>query len=36
VCSKSFTSCELRFDENTESPFGGFPGAGIRMGSLGA
>jgi lambda family phage minor tail protein L len=33
-CSKTFTSCELRFPEPAESPFGGFPGAGINMGSV--
>ena len=32
VCSKTFNSCELRFPESVESPFGGFPGAGINMG----
>jgi phage-related protein len=34
VCSKTFTACELRFPEPLESPFGGFPGAGINMGSV--
>ena len=34
VCSKTFTSCELRFPESVESPFGGFPGAGIKMGMV--
>jgi phage-related protein len=34
VCSKTFTACELRFPEPAESPFGGFPGAGINMGSV--
>jgi phage-related protein len=34
VCSKTFTSCELRFPSSVESPFGGFPGAGINMGSV--
>ena len=34
VCSKTFTSCELRFPETVESPFGGFPGAGVKMGSV--
>jgi phage-related protein len=34
VCSKTFTSCELRFPESVESPFGGFPGAGVRVGSV--
>lgn len=35
VCGKTFTSCELRFPEDTtESPFGGFPGAGINMGTV--
>jgi phage-related protein len=32
VCAKTFTACELRFPESVESPFGGFPGAGINMG----
>ena len=32
VCAKTFTACELRFPEDVESPFGGFPGAGINMG----
>jgi len=34
VCAKTFTACELRFPEPNESPFGGFPGAGINMGSV--
>ena len=34
VCAKTFTACELRFPESVESPFGGFPGAGINMGSV--
>jgi phage-related protein len=34
ICSKTFTACELRFPEPAESPFGGFPGAGINMGSI--
>jgi len=33
ICSKTFTSCELRFPESVESPFGGFPGASMKMGS---
>jgi phage-related protein len=32
VCAKTFIACELRFPESGESPFGGFPGAGINMG----
>ncbi len=32
VCAKTFNACELRFPESGESPFGGFPGAGINMG----
>ena len=34
VCAKTFTACELRFPEPLENPFGGFPGAGRRMGSV--
>lgn len=34
VCAKTFEACELRFPETDESPFGGFPGAGINMGSV--
>ena len=34
VCSKTFTSCELRFPSSVESLLGGFPGAGINMGSV--
>jgi hypothetical protein len=30
-CGKRFSDCELRFPEGTDSPFGGFPGAGINM-----
>ncbi len=29
VCGKRLTSCKLRFGENAELPFGGFPGAGL-------
>jgi phage-related protein len=32
VCAKTFTACELRFPESVESPFGGFPGAGLNVG----
>jgi hypothetical protein len=40
-CSKTFTACEMRFGyltgdkgvlDNNELSFGGFPGAGIKMG----
>jgi len=35
VCGKTFTSCEKRFpDEDQEIPFGGFPGAGVKTGSV--
>jgi len=34
VCGKTFASCELRFPETDESPFGGFPGAGIKSGAV--
>ena len=32
VCAKTFTACELRFPEPQEIRFGGFPGAGMKMG----
>ncbi len=34
VCAKTFTACELRFPEPNETPYGGFPGAGINMGTV--
>ena len=34
VCAKTFTACELRFPEPAETPYGGFPGAGINMGTV--
>ena len=34
VCSKNFQACELRFGENAELPFGGFPGAGVKTGTV--
>lgn len=29
ACGKRVSSCKLRFGENAELPFGGFPGAGL-------
>jgi lambda family phage minor tail protein L len=29
VCGKRISSCKLRFGENADLPFGGFPGAGL-------
>lgn len=29
VCGKRLTSCKARFGENSELPYGGFPGAGL-------
>jgi len=35
VCAKTFTACEKRFPLDTqEIPFGGFPGAGVKTGSV--
>jgi len=31
VCGKRLDSCKLRFGENSELPFGGFPGVGFRI-----
>lgn len=35
VCAKTFTACEKRYPLDTqEIPFGGFPGAGVKSGSI--